>query len=121
MRAYEVHLREHITYPITIVFDRDSLYISDHFRACAASMGILLEPSPADHKETGGQIEILNKEVVTTVRVCELEVDKQVKKLHKIQLWHNSRNNVYRISCPFHMLYGFIPRYGPLKVTYSTQ
>ena len=69
-RTYEVHLLPYIGYANTIVFDRDSLFMSDHFQAWAASKGILLEPSTAYHQQTDGQTEIVNKVVVTIVRAC---------------------------------------------------
>ena len=55
-RTYEVHLLPHIGYSNTIIFDTDSLFISDHFQAWAAYKGILLEPSIAYHQQTDGQI-----------------------------------------------------------------
>ena len=70
-RTYEVHLLPYIGYPNTIVCDRDSLFISDHVQASAASKGILSEPSTAYHQQTDGQTAIVNKEVVTIVRACE--------------------------------------------------
>ena len=48
-RPYEVHLRAYIAYTNTMVFDRDSLYISDHLPACAASKGKLRKPSTPYH------------------------------------------------------------------------
>ena len=111
-RTYEVHLLLYIGYPNTIVFDRDSVFMSDHFQAWAASKGILLERTTAYHQQTDGQTEIVTKEVVTIVRACELEGDQWVKKLPEIQLKLNSRFNSSRGSSPVHTLYGFTPRFG---------
>ena len=117
-RTYEVHLLPFIVYPKTIVFDRASLFMSDHFQAWAASKGILLEPSTAYHQQTDGRTEIVNNEVVTIVRACELEGDQCVKKLPEIELKLNSRYNSSRGSSPFHTLYGFTPRFGQAQMRY---
>ena len=90
-RTDEVHLLPYMGYTNTIVLDRDSVFMADHFQAWAASKGILLEPSTAYHQQTDGQTELANKEVVTIGRACELEGDQWVKKLPEIQLQVNSR------------------------------
>ena len=74
-RTYEVHLLPHIGYSNTIVYDRDRLFMLDHFHAWAASKGILLEPLTAYYQQTDGQTNIFNKEVVSIVRGCELNAD----------------------------------------------
>ena len=91
--TYEVHLLPYIVFPNSIVFDRDSLFMSDHFQAWAASKAILLELSTGHSQQTDGQTEFVNKEVVTIVRACELEADQWVKKLPEIQLKLNNRYN----------------------------
>ena len=58
--------------------------MSDHLQAWATSWGILLEPSTAYHQQKDGQTEIVNKEVITIVRVCEVEGDQCGKKLPAI-------------------------------------
>ena len=83
-RTYEVHVLPYIEYANTIVFNRDSLFMSDHFQAWPASQGILLEPSTVYHQQTDGQPAIVNTEVVTIVRACEFEGDQWVKTLPEI-------------------------------------
>ena len=114
----EVHLLPYVGYPNIIVFDRVSLFMSDHFQAWAASKGILLEASTAYHQQTDGETEIVNKEVVAIVRACELEGDQRVKKLPEIQLKLNSRYNSSRGSSPCPTLYGFTPRFGQAQMPY---
>ena len=46
-RTCEVHLLHYVEYTNTIVFDRDSLFMSDHLQARAGSKDILLELSTA--------------------------------------------------------------------------
>ena len=49
--------------------------MSDHYQAWAASKGMLLEPWTAYYQHTDGQTEIVNQEVITIVRACELQGD----------------------------------------------
>ena len=74
-QTYEVHLLPYIGHPNTIVFHRDSLFISDHLQAWAPSKGILLDPSTTYQQQTDGQTEIVNKQVFTIVHALELEGD----------------------------------------------
>ena len=92
--TYEVHLLPYVAYPDTIGFDRDSLFMCDHFQAWAASKCILLGLATADHRQTDGLTEIVNMEVVTIVCACELEGDQWVKELLEIQLKLNSGYNL---------------------------
>ena len=117
-RTYEVHLLPYIGYTNTIGLDRDSWFMSDHFQAWAALKGILLEPPTAYHQQTDGQTEIVNKEVVTIVRTCELAGAQWVKKLPEIQLKLNITYNPSPGSSPFHTLYGFMPRFGQAQMHY---
>ena len=117
-RTHEVHLLPYIGDPNTIVFDGDSLCMSDHLQAWAASTGIRLAPSSAYHQHTDGQREIVNTQVVTIVRACELEADQWVKKLPEIQQRLNSRYNSLRGSSPFHTLHGFTARFDQAQMLY---
>ena len=116
--TYEVHLQPYIRYANTLVFNRDSLFMSYHFQAWAATKGILLQPSTAYYQQTDGQTEIVNKEVVTGVCAYELEGDQCVKKLPEIQLTLNNRYSSSRGSSQFHTLYRFTPRFGQAQMSY---
>ena len=74
-RTYEVYALPYIGYTNTIILDRHSLFMLDHFQAWDASKGILLEPLTAYHQQPDGLTEIVNKEVLTEVRACESEAD----------------------------------------------
>ena len=118
-RTYEVHLLPYIRYINTIVFDRDSLFMSDHFQAWSASKGRLLQLSTAYQQQTNGQTEIVNKEVVTLVLTCELEGDQWVKKLPEKQLKLNITYDSSRGSSWFHTRYGFTPRFHEAQMPYA--
>jgi len=59
--TFDKHVASVIGYPYYIVFDRDTLFMSVHFKDCAARKGIKLEPSTAYHPQTEGHSEIPNK------------------------------------------------------------
>jgi len=58
--TFDMHVASVIGYPYYIVFDRDTLFMSDHFKDWAARKGIKLELSTAYHPQTDGQSEIAN-------------------------------------------------------------
>jgi len=62
--TFDMHIASVIGYPYYIVFDRDTLFISDHFKDWAARKGIKLEPFTAYHPQTDGQSEIANKAIL---------------------------------------------------------
>ena len=51
----DTHIASVISYPYYIVFDRDTLFMSDHFKDWAARKGIKLEPSTVYHTQRDGQ------------------------------------------------------------------
>jgi len=53
--TFDKHVASVIGYPYYIVFDRDTLFMSDHFKHLAARKGIKLEPSTAYYPQTDGQ------------------------------------------------------------------
>jgi len=71
--SFDMHVASIIGYPYYIVFDRDTLCISDHFKDWAARKGIKLEPPTAYHPQTDGQSEIANKAILQAARVYQVE------------------------------------------------
>jgi len=62
--TFDTDIASVIGYPYYIVFDQDTLFMSDHFKDWAARKGIMLEPSTACHPQTDGQSEIANKAIL---------------------------------------------------------
>jgi len=52
--TFDIHVASIIGCAHYIVFDSDTLFISDHFKNCAARKGIRLEPSTTYHPEMDG-------------------------------------------------------------------
>jgi len=55
MDTFNTPVASIIGYPYYIVFDRDTIFVSDHFKDWAARKGIKLEPSTAYHPQMDGQ------------------------------------------------------------------
>jgi len=53
--TFDTHVASVNGYPYYMVFDRDTLFMSDHFKDWAVRKGIKLEPSTAYHPQMDGQ------------------------------------------------------------------
>jgi len=88
--TFDIHITSVIEYPYYIVFDRDTLFMSDYSKDWAARKGIKLEPSTTYHPQTDGQSEIANKAILQAARACKVEGNEWLHKLSKIHLKLNS-------------------------------
>jgi len=68
-------------YPYYIVFDRDTLFMSDHYKDWAARKGIMLEQSTAYHPQTDSQSEIANNAILQATRVYKVKGNEWLYKL----------------------------------------
>jgi len=116
--TFDKHVASVIGYPYYIVFDRDTLYMPDHFKHCAARKDIMLEPSTAYHPQTDGQSEIANKVILQVARVCKVEGNEWLHKLSEIQLKLNSHDNTARQHSPFFSLLDFEAKLGAFFFPY---
>jgi len=116
--TFDTHVSSIIGYPYYIVFDPDTLFLSDHFTDWAARKGIKLETSTAYHPQTDGQSEIANKAILQAARACKLEGNEWLHKLSEIHLKLNSRDNTARQHSPFFSLLGFEANLGPSSFPY---
>jgi len=116
--TFVTHVSSVIGYPYYIVFDRDTLFMSDHFKDWAARKGIRLEPSAAYHPQTDGPSEIANKTILQATRACKVKGNEWLHKLSETQLKLNSRDNTARQHCPFFSLLGFDAKLSPSSFPY---
>jgi len=116
--TFDMHVASVIGYPYYIVFDRDTLFMSDHFKDWAARKRIKLEPSTAYHPRTDGKSEIANKAILQAARACKVERNEWLHKLSEIQLKLNSRDTTARQYSPFFSLLGFEAKLGPSSFPY---
>jgi len=111
--TFDKYVASVIGYPYYIVFDRDTLFMSDHFRHWAARKGIKLEPYTAYHAQMDSQSEIANKAILQAARTFKVEGNEWLYKLFEIQLKLNSRDNTTRQHSPFFSRPGFRAKLGP--------
>ena len=116
--TFDTHVASVIGYPYYIVFDPDTLFMSDHFKDWAARKGIKLERSTAYHPQTDSQSEIANKAILQAAWACKVEVNEWLHKLSEIQLKLNSRDYTARQHSPFFSLLGFEAKLGPSSFPY---
>jgi len=116
--TFDMHVASVIGYPYYIIFDRDTLFMSDHFKDWAARKGNKLELSTTYHPQTDGQSEIANKVILQAARACKVEGNEWLHKLSEIQLKLNSRGNTARQHSPFFSLLGLEAKLGPSSFPY---
>jgi len=110
--TFDIHVASVIGYLYYIVFDRDTLFMSDHFKDWAARKGIKLEPSTAYHPQMDSQSEIATKAILQVARAYKVECNEWLHKLSEIQLKLNSRDNTTRQHSLFFSLLGFEAKLG---------
>jgi len=116
--TFDKHVASFIAYPYYIVFDRETLPMSDHFKDWAATKGIKLEPSTGYHPQTDVQSEIANKAILQAAQACKVEGNEWLYKLYEIQLKLNSRDYTPRQHSPFFSLLGSEAKLGPSSFPY---
>jgi len=116
--TFDAHVASVIGYPYYIVFDLDTLFMSDHCKDWAARQRIKLEPSTTYHPQTDGQSEIANKANLLAARACKVEGNEWLHKLSEIHFKLNSRDNTTRQHSPSFSLLGFEVKLGPSSFPY---
>ena len=116
--TFDMHVASVIGYPFYVVFDRDTLFMSYHFKEWAARKGIKLEPSTAYHPQADGQSEIANKAILQGARACKVKGNDWLHKLSDIQFKLNSRDNTGRQHSLFFSLLSFEAKLGPSSFPY---
>jgi len=116
--TFDTHVPFVIGYPYYIVFDRDTLFMSDHFKDWVARKGIKLEPSTAYYPQMDGQSEIANKAILQAARACKVEGNEWLHKLYEVRLKLNSQDNTTRQHSPLFFLLGFEEKLGSSSFPY---
>ena len=117
--TFDTYFTSVIGYSYYIVLDRDTLFMSDHFKDWAARKGIKLELSTTYHPQTDGQSEITNKAILQAARACKVEGNGWLHKLPDIQLKLNSQDYTPRQYSPFFSLLCIEAKLGPSSLPYT--
>jgi len=71
--TFDTHVASVISYPYYLVFDQDTLFMSDHFKDWSARKGIKLELSIGYYPQMESQSQIANKVILQAARAWKVE------------------------------------------------
>jgi hypothetical protein len=96
--------------PTTIVSDRDPVFTSSFWQELFKLQGISLAYSSANHPQSDGQTEALNKCVETYLRCYTASKPKQWSTwLPMAEWWYNTNHHSSTGITPFEVVYGYPP------------
>ena len=105
-------------FPRTIVSDRDTQFISSAYQELTKRLGIKLHMSSANHPQTDGQTESINKILGRLLRsYCWRDQDQWDRFLPQAEFVYNSTYNSATRSTPFEVDLGYIPNEPLLDTT----
>ena len=93
--------------PLTIVSDRDALFVSNFWKGLQSAMGTQLAMSTAYHPQTDGQTERVNQVLEDMLRMCVLDSGKSWEDhLPYVEFSYNNSYQSIIGMAPFEALYG---------------
>ncbi|GAU40484.1 hypothetical protein TSUD_286390 [Trifolium subterraneum] len=96
--------------PITIVSDRDPIFVSNFWKELFKLQGTKLQMSTAYHPESDGQTEIVNRCLETYLRCFIYDQPRTwVSWLHWAEYWFNTTYHSATGKTPFEVVYGRAP------------
>ncbi|KAD7479936.1 hypothetical protein E3N88_03072 [Mikania micrantha] len=102
--------------PVTIVSDRDPLFLSQFWKEFMRLQGVQLAYSTAYHPQSDGQTEVLNRCLETYLRcMCMQTPNQWFKWLSLAEWWYNTTYHSSIKMSPFQALYGYPP---PIHIPY---
>jgi hypothetical protein len=110
---YFNELVQHHGLPSTIVFDRDTKFLSKFWTELWKKLNTNLKFSSTFHPQTDGQTEVVNRSLGNMLRAQVTAFGMWDTLLPKIEFKYNYSVNRSTGFAPFKIMYGYIPR-GPL-------
>ena len=107
---------------LKLISDRDPRFVSQFWQSLFTELGTSLNLSTSYHPQTDGQTERINQVVEQTLRTCVNHFgDDWVKFLAVTEFALNSAVSRTTGSCPFEVVYGFVPTTPVSLLNPSTQ
>jgi hypothetical protein len=101
--------------PLSIVSDRDKIFVSRLWKELFASLGTKLQFTMAYHPQTDGQSERVNQCIEMFLRCFVHDSPKQWRRwLPLAEFWYNSSHHSAIGTSPFKALYGCEPNLGAM-------
>jgi hypothetical protein len=96
--------------PTTIVFDRDTKFLSHFWRSLWAKLGTKILFSTTCDPQTDGQTEVVNMMLSTILRVIlKKNIKMREECLPHVEFTYNCSLHSTTNMCPFEIVYGFLP------------
>ena len=107
-RVYHDNIFRHHGIPKAIISDRDPRFTAELWRELWEKLGTRLRMSTADHPQTDGQTEVVNRTINHMLRTT-LTNDDWESRLVDIEFAYNSLVNRTTGKSPFEITYGYVP------------
>jgi hypothetical protein len=107
-QIYHDKVFKHHGIPRAIISDRDPRFTADFWTELWKKLGTRLKMSTADHPQTDGQTEVVNRTINWMLRTTLLNNDWE-SKLPDLEFAYNSSVNRTTGKSPFEIVYGYLP------------
>lgn len=119
-KLFKDHIYRNHGLPQVIISDRDSIFMSNFWKALFTLLGTKISPSSAYHPQTDGQTEIVNRKTEEMIRAfVNFDKSNWDDNLIDFEVAYNSSVHATTSFTPYFMNYGIHPRTIPIQTLSS--